>query len=109
MRETGCVQTNPSHPDLLAVLVEGVTPEVLRDTVAEAVAEGKRKPFLWAITTARGRHAEGARAVSTGPPEGVALVRNPWNPGGTHATSQPRESLVDRAARKLEEIGVLHQ
>ena len=46
----------------------------------------------------------------TGPPErGANPNRTASHPGGTHATPQPRESLVDRAARKLEKIGVLHQ
>lgn len=65
MRSAGCSHTNPSHPDLLAALAEGVTPEVLRDTSAEAVEAGVGKPFAWAITTARNRHARGASAVVT--------------------------------------------
>lgn len=68
MRQAGCIQTNPSHPDLLAALAEGVSPEALRDTAAEGIAAGKAKPFAWAITTARSRHAEGASALPAGPP-----------------------------------------
>lgn len=64
MRAAGASQTNPSHPDLLAALAEGVTPEVLGDTVAEAVESGVARPFAWAITTARSRHARGASAVA---------------------------------------------
>src|SRR3546814_9605673 len=37
MRDAGCPSTNPSHPDLLAALAEGVTPETLGDTAREAV------------------------------------------------------------------------
>lgn len=66
MRKAGCTQTNPSHPDLLAALAEGVTPEVLGDCAAEAIEAGIHKPFAWAITTARSRHARGARTVSPG-------------------------------------------
>ena len=76
MRDAGCAQTNPSHPDLLAALAEGVTPEVLADTVREGIAQNIRKPFGWAIATARGRHADGARTVpmrvvdaARGPPQ----------------------------------------
>lgn len=68
MREAGCGQTNPSHPDLIAALAEGVTPEALADTVREALAANVRKPFAYAITTARGRRADGARTVITGQP-----------------------------------------
>jgi uncharacterized protein YdaU (DUF1376 family) len=68
MREAGCGLTSPSSPDLLAALAEGVTAEALADTVREGVEAGKAKPFAWAVATARGRHAEGARAISTGPP-----------------------------------------
>ncbi|MET3654059.1 YdaU family protein [Dyella japonica] len=60
MKQAGCIHANPSHPELLAALVEGVTPETLADTAAEAIATNKRNPFAWAMTTARSRHAEGA-------------------------------------------------
>jgi uncharacterized protein YdaU (DUF1376 family) len=60
MRQAGCPlqQLNPSHPDLLAALDLGVTPEVLADTVREAIASSKARPFTWAIATARGRLEE---------------------------------------------------
>lgn len=72
MRQAGCIQTNPSHPDLLAALAEGVSPEALRDTAAEGIAAGKSKPFAWAITTARSRHAEGATTIPQGANHGHA-------------------------------------
>jgi len=68
MREVGCGHTNPSHPNLVAAIAEGVTPEVLRDTAAEAVEAGADRPFAWAITTARSRHARGAAAITAGAP-----------------------------------------
>lgn len=68
MRDAGCASTNPSHPDLIAGLGEGVTPEAFGDTAREAVELGKPKPFAWAIATARGRHEEGARSITTGQP-----------------------------------------
>lgn len=88
MRQAGCTGTNPSHPDLLAALAEGVTPEQLADTAREAIDSGKSKPFAWAITAARGRRAQGAKPVN----------------GATHATDRPRESDADRAARRAAEI-----
>jgi uncharacterized protein YdaU (DUF1376 family) len=90
MREAGCLQSNPSHVDLLAALAEGVTPETLADTVREGLAKERppTKPFTWAIATARSRHAEGARPIT----------------GAPHGTRQPRESLVDRNARRAREI-----
>lgn len=63
MRQAGCHTTNPSHPDLLAGLAEGVTPEAYADTVAEGMSRAPpvSKPFAWAISTARARHAEGPK------------------------------------------------
>lgn len=66
MRAAGCAHTNPSHPNLLAALAEGVTPEVLGDTVREAIEAGIDKPFGWALVTARSRHARGATAIPAG-------------------------------------------
>lgn len=92
MREAGCVRVNPSHPDLLAARAEGVPIDALADTAAEAVAAGKPNPFAWAVATARGRHAEGAKPIATT----TGAIR--------HAASQPRESLVDRAAQRAARI-----
>jgi hypothetical protein len=66
LRAAGCCRVNPSNPALLAALAEGVTPQALVDTYRES--PDKTNPFAWAITTARNRHAEGAKPVSTGPP-----------------------------------------
>ena len=85
MRLAGCVQTNPSHPDLLAAIAEGVTPEALADTAREAVEKQAGKPFAWAIATARARHAQGARTPAT-------------TNHGTTSHGQPHLSLADRAA-----------
>jgi len=75
MRQAGCHTTNPSHPDLVAAIAEGVTPEMLRDTVAEGLSKPTpiTKPFPWAIQTARNRHAAGAtptNTTTTGGPNG---------------------------------------
>lgn len=68
MRKAGCFQTNPNHPDLIAACNEGVTAEALASTVHEALNANPpiRKPFAWAIATARGRHADGAKQIPTG-------------------------------------------
>jgi uncharacterized protein YdaU (DUF1376 family) len=81
MRQAGCGSTNPSHPDLLAAIAEGVEPETLADTAREAVESGKAKPFAWAITTARSRRAEGPRPIT----------------GEAHGTR--RESVAERTRR----------
>jgi len=95
MREAGCARFNPGHVDLLAALAEGVSPDVLASTAAEAVAAGKANPFVWAIATARGRHADGAKQITTtGAPR--------------HAADQPRESLVDRATQRAARIFAEH-
>jgi len=67
MRQAGCHSTSPSHPDLLAALAEGVTPEELGDTAAEGLTRSPpvAKPFPWAIQTARSRKAAGATPTNT--------------------------------------------
>jgi hypothetical protein len=66
LRQSGCARVNASHPDLLAALAEGVTPEAIRD--AYVATPDARNPFAYAIATARGLHADGARSIATGPP-----------------------------------------
>lgn len=89
MRAAGCPTTNPSHPLLLAALAEGVTPEALADTVREGLSRGPpvTKPFPWAITTARSRHAEGAAAPIT-------------NTGNAHAAR--RQSPAERVQANID-------
>lgn len=78
MRQAGCHSTNPSHPDLLAGLAEGVTPEAYAHTAAEGASRSPpiSNPFAWAIKTARNRHAAGATPTNT------------TNPGGPNANPQ---------------------
>jgi len=78
MRQAGCHSTNPSHPDLIAALAEGVTPQELADTVTEGLTRSPpaAKPFPWAIQTARSRKAAGATPTNT------------TNPGGPNANPQ---------------------
>ncbi len=60
MREAGCDRVNPSHPELLAALTEGVTPKQLADAVAESIVRGIASPFAYAIKASRSLHAAGA-------------------------------------------------
>ena len=78
MRQAGCHSTNPSHPDLIAALAEGVTPQALADTVTEGLSRSPpvAKPFPWAIQTARSRKAAGTTPTNT------------TNPGGPNANPQ---------------------
>lgn len=82
MRRGGLLQTNPSHPSLLAAIAEGATEDAWEHTAREAVASGKG--FAWVIATVRGRLADAAA--------------NPT--GATHAPGHPggRPSLADRVA-----------
>jgi len=93
MRQAGCHSTNPSHPDLLAALEEGVTPETLGHTVAEGLARSPpiTNPFAWAIRTARNRHAAGAAPTNT------------TNPGGSNANPQLGSAEHVAEQRRLHE------
>lgn len=78
-RRGGLMQTNPSHPALLAAIAEGATPEQFQHTAKEAVEQGKG--FAWVIATVRGRNAD--------------ATRQPITTGAPHATPR-RASAVDR-------------
>jgi hypothetical protein len=93
MREAGCMTTNPSHPDLIAALAEGVTPEALADTVREALHLGKPKPFPWAIATARGRQEEGAKPMT-----GANNANHPQRSRLGLADRNPRPAFDDDGA-----------
>jgi len=98
MRQSGCTSANPTHPDLLAALAEGVTPEVLAATAAEGIADGKTNPFRWAIQTARGRHADGAQPTPTGGTHGNHGTRS-RNTGDPDDPNEPGISLAERSRR----------
>lgn len=88
MRRGGLMQTNPSHPQLLAAIAEGATDDALwEDTAREGAGHDPPKGFAWVIATVRGRLADAANAPR----------------GTTHAAhrqpSPRRESLTARAAR----------
>lgn len=99
MRQAGCGHTNPAHPDLLAALDEGVTPQTLADTVREGIDAGKGNPFTWAIATARGRHAQGPRPVAAGPPHADATQHRMSKTAlGIAALEDLKRETLDRMA-----------
>lgn len=75
MREAGCLDVNPSHPNLLAALAEGVTPDQLRDLALEL--PGKR--FAYLIATARSRRVD-VPLVSAAGGGAAAPVLQTWTP-----------------------------
>ncbi|WP_088100291.1 DUF1376 domain-containing protein [Xanthomonas retroflexus] len=68
MRRAGCHTASSSHPDLIAAVeAEGVPIQMLVDLVKEGMARDPppEKLFKWAVAAARGRHAEGPKAINT--------------------------------------------
>jgi hypothetical protein len=62
MRDAGCLDVNPSHPNLLAALAEGVTPQQLGDLAREM--PGKR--FAYLVATARSRRVDVPAVAASG-------------------------------------------
>lgn len=100
MRSAGCGQTNPSHPDLLAAIAEGVPAEALADTVREGIGRSPpvTKPFAWAIATARSRHAAG-----TAPP--IAGDRHAASPSSRKLSAVEQVEAAIHARRSREANG----
>lgn len=88
MRKAGLIGVSTQHPDLLEAIAMGVQPEAIRDCAAEAIRKRKSNPLGWAISAARGRHADRDQATPS--------------TGDTDATDRrrPGESLADYAARR---------
>lgn len=99
MRKAGCHTTNPSHPDLIAAIAEGVTPEALANTVAEGLSRSPpiANPFPWAIRTARNRHAEGPAPTNTNTNTGGPNA-NPQLGSADHVAEQRRKFELRTAA-----------
>lgn len=95
-------RVNPSHADLVAALAEGVTPEVLADTVREGVDGGKSSPFLWAIATARARHAAGPAPVTQGQRRQVEA------PTGGASRQSKEQALAPLESRLKQQLRWLH-
>lgn len=87
MREAGCLDVNPSHPNLLAALAEGVTPEQLRDLALEL--PGKR--FAYLIATARSRRVE-VPVVAAAAGGASAPVVQSWTPPDDEPPEEPRRA-----------------
>lgn len=96
MRQAGCSRTNPSHPELLAALAEGVTPQALADAVAEAKARGIDNPFVYAIKTARSLRAAGASPTPKGTQHANA---NSGAGRKLSAVEQVEQAIRDRRSR----------
>lgn len=96
MREAGATTANPSHPDLLAAIAEGCTPQELADTVTEALGSGVTRPFPWAIKTARSRRASGHRQAVTFIPRGS-------NHAAHRQDRESRSARIERKNRDLDE------
>jgi uncharacterized protein YdaU (DUF1376 family) len=108
MRQAGCTKVNPSHPDLLAALAEGVKPEAIRD--AYVATPDARNPFAYAIATARGLHADGAKQVATGPPRRSSTQASRTrtaleNLQGRKTDELPTAMAQERGPRRLEQAG----
>lgn len=94
MEKAGAKQVNPAHPELVAAIAEGITPETLAATVREAVAAGKRNPFTWAAATARARNAEGIRPAKAAAPRRT----QPATPSPVRPEDLPRRRTDPAAA-----------
>lgn len=79
-------QCTPMNPDLVAFAADGGTQAEL--TALAELDEYRGKPAVYLIRAARRMRAEGAKPIT----------------GATHGTPEPRESLVDRNARRAAEI-----
>jgi len=67
MEEAGCKSTNPSHPELVAAIAAGITPEALADTAREGVKRDRSDPFAWACVTAVKRQAKNGKTKPVAP------------------------------------------
>lgn len=69
MEQAGCKSTNPSHPELVAAIAAGVTPEALGNTAREGVKLERANPFAWACVTALKRHTKTTKPRAAAPAE----------------------------------------
>jgi len=58
MRALGIRGVNPSHPDLLALLAAGETPQNFADLAREIVERHPAKPMSYLLTVMRNRRSE---------------------------------------------------
>jgi len=64
MRQSGIVGVNPSHPDFIALLAQGVSDDELSFASHEAAAKGK--PFAYAVAMMLGRRKDAAARAANG-------------------------------------------
>lgn len=73
MRAAGIASVSPQHPELLALLAAGVTPEQFGDAATQAVSKGKGFPYALGIV--RGWLREANAVTETG----LAMPQKPWD------------------------------
>ncbi|WP_395644126.1 hypothetical protein [Rudaea sp.] len=104
MQRAGCKAVNASHPNLLAALDEGISPEALEATAREGAAkQGIENLFAWAIQTARSRRT-GATSGAVAPPQ--APQRKFWRPERRMTDEQRSESLAKGLGSVLSMLGI---
>lgn len=107
LRQRG-LRITPQHPDLIAAIDEGVTPQALA-AMAEAYPD---KPAGYVISACRRQRAEGAKPIATGPPR---IVHSP-TPSKTRTAIERLQALKidenlsprlapERDPRRLEQAG----
>lgn len=102
MREAGIAAVNPSHPDLMALVEQGVAPQAFADMAIEVFERHGPKPMAYVLTALKNRLAN---------PPAAPIVLNPHRSkrdderravidGLTGRTSQPaeRDITADSAA-----------
>ena len=85
MRRSGLIDANPSHPELLALVEQGVTVEELSSAARESASRGKG--FVYALRIAAGRRNDAANvSISPSAPSSA----NNWNcPDGVSPNELP--------------------
>ncbi len=88
MRQAGIADTNPGHPDLLALIAAGATGDEFTGAARAAIDKGKG--FLYALGTLKGQRIEAAKATKA-----------------MHQGAMPTTSTNDRKARQLATAGLM--
>lgn len=87
LADVGMPDVSPHHPDLLAMLARGATPEVIVAAAKTAVGKGKQWDYAVGIVK---RKMDDAQAMASGPP--LRLVH------GTHAPPMDAAQAAEQAA-----------
>lgn len=83
MKAAGMAGVNPSHPELIALLVEGVQPAVFADAARKALEGGKG--FAYALAVVRGWQNDAKRKPANKP----LLSKNTKDAHHAHAVEEP--------------------